>query len=252
MTRLIPRNLLELRSRIADKLIIVVARDQLRVGARRNGLVRLGQVRWTPRRRRDWLAGLVVAARHDRRLDVGQPERNPEPPTAIAQARFAPIDRLPDDSLALGVVLLLDLLDQLFREAGFLARRGGDNGYPGQETAQPPKAADHPGPQVVEQARSIFLWIALQPEVAFVQAHPEHVTAQVVLALGPARQHGSLESSRIAVEAAYLPAETKRGADEETAVELPEEYPKTAKVRAEKPAAWAGCRWADQIQKRAE
>jgi hypothetical protein len=51
------------------------------------------------------------------------------------------------------------------------------------------------------------------------------------------------------VEAAYLPAELKGGADEETAVELPEEYPKTARVRAEKPAAGAGCRCADQIQK---
>jgi hypothetical protein len=56
-------------------------------------------------------------------------------------------------------------------------------------------------------------------------------------------------SRGIAVEKAYLHGELKGGTDRETAVELPEGYTKAAKVVAEKQAALAGYRLADEIQK---
>ena len=59
----------------------------------------------------------------------------------------------------------------------------------------------------------------------------------------------SLESRGIAVEKAYLHGELKGGTDKDTAVELPEGYSKAAKVVAEKRAALAGYRLADEIQK---
>jgi hypothetical protein len=59
----------------------------------------------------------------------------------------------------------------------------------------------------------------------------------------------SLESREIAVEKAYLHGDLKGGADRDTAMELPEGYTKAAKVVAEKQAALAGYRLADEIQK---
>jgi hypothetical protein len=59
----------------------------------------------------------------------------------------------------------------------------------------------------------------------------------------------SLESRRIAVEKAYLHGELKGGTSKETAQDLPEGYTKAAKVVAEKQAALAGYRLADEIQK---
>ena len=59
----------------------------------------------------------------------------------------------------------------------------------------------------------------------------------------------SLESREIAVEKAYLHGELKGGTDRDSAVDLPEGYTKAAKVVAEKQAALAGYRLADEIQK---
>jgi hypothetical protein len=59
----------------------------------------------------------------------------------------------------------------------------------------------------------------------------------------------SLESRGIAVEKAYLNGELKGGTSKETAQELPEGYTKAAKVVAEKQAALAGYRLADEVQK---
>jgi hypothetical protein len=59
----------------------------------------------------------------------------------------------------------------------------------------------------------------------------------------------SLESREIAVEKAYLRGELKGGTSKETAVELPEGYSKAAKVVAERQAALAGYRLADEIGK---
>jgi hypothetical protein len=59
----------------------------------------------------------------------------------------------------------------------------------------------------------------------------------------------SLESREIAVEKAYLRGALKGGTDRDTAMELPEGYTKAAKVVAEKQAALAGYRLADEIQK---
>jgi hypothetical protein len=59
----------------------------------------------------------------------------------------------------------------------------------------------------------------------------------------------SLESRGIAVEKAYLHGELKGGTSKETAVDLPEGYTKAAKVVAEKQAALAGYRLADEIEK---
>ena len=58
-----------------------------------------------------------------------------------------------------------------------------------------------------------------------------------------------LESRGIAVEKAYLHGDLKGGTDRDTAMELPEGYTKAAKVVAEKQAALAGYRLADEIQK---
>ena len=57
----------------------------------------------------------------------------------------------------------------------------------------------------------------------------------------------SLESRGIDVEKAYLHGELKGGTDKDTAVELPKGYTKAAKVVAEKQAALAGYRLADEI-----
>lgn len=59
----------------------------------------------------------------------------------------------------------------------------------------------------------------------------------------------SLESRGVAIEKAYLHGELKGGTSKETAQELPEGYTKAAKVVAEKQAALAGYRLADEIGK---
>jgi hypothetical protein len=59
----------------------------------------------------------------------------------------------------------------------------------------------------------------------------------------------SLESRAIAIEKAYSHGALKGGTDKETAVELPDGYTKVAKVVAEKQAALAGYRLADEVQK---
>jgi hypothetical protein len=58
-----------------------------------------------------------------------------------------------------------------------------------------------------------------------------------------------LESREIAVEKAYLHGELKGGTSRETAQDLPEGYTKAAKAVAEKQAALAGYRLADETQK---
>jgi hypothetical protein len=58
-----------------------------------------------------------------------------------------------------------------------------------------------------------------------------------------------LESRGAAVEKAYLRGELKGGTSKENAVGLPEGYTKVAKVVAEKQAALAGYRLADELQK---
>jgi hypothetical protein len=59
----------------------------------------------------------------------------------------------------------------------------------------------------------------------------------------------SLESRGVAIEKVYLHGELKGGTSKETAQELPDGYTKAAKVVAEKQAALAGYRLADEIQK---
>ena len=59
----------------------------------------------------------------------------------------------------------------------------------------------------------------------------------------------SLESRSIAIEKAYLNGELKGGTSKDTVEELPEGYTKAAKAVAEKQAALAGYRLADDIQK---
>ena len=59
----------------------------------------------------------------------------------------------------------------------------------------------------------------------------------------------SLESRGVAVEKAYLRGKLKGGTSKEAALELPEGYPKAAKVVAEKQAALAGYRLAAEIGK---
>ena len=58
-----------------------------------------------------------------------------------------------------------------------------------------------------------------------------------------------MESRSFAVEKAYLNGDLKGGTRRETAVELPEGYTKEAKAVAEKQAALAGYRLADEIEK---
>jgi hypothetical protein len=57
----------------------------------------------------------------------------------------------------------------------------------------------------------------------------------------------SLENRGVAIEKAYLRGELKGGTSKETAQELPDGYTKAAKVVAEKQAALAGYRLADEI-----
>jgi hypothetical protein len=57
----------------------------------------------------------------------------------------------------------------------------------------------------------------------------------------------SLESRQLAIDVAYLHGELKGGTSEETAQPLPAGYTKTAKTVAEKQAALAGDRLADEI-----
>jgi hypothetical protein len=59
----------------------------------------------------------------------------------------------------------------------------------------------------------------------------------------------SLESRGVAISKAYLHGELKGGTSTETAQELPEGYTKEAKMAAEKQAALAGYRLADEIEK---
>jgi hypothetical protein len=60
----------------------------------------------------------------------------------------------------------------------------------------------------------------------------------------------SLEGRGVAIEEAYLHGELKGGTSKGTSQELPEGYTKAAKVVAEKQAALAGYRLADEIEKR--
>jgi hypothetical protein len=76
--------------------------------------------------------------------------------------------------------------------------------------------------------------------------HPRNSLPELKKAKTP--KDWSLESRGIAVEKAYLHGELKGGTDRETAVELPEGYSKAAKVVAEKQAALAGYRLADEIR----
>ena len=59
----------------------------------------------------------------------------------------------------------------------------------------------------------------------------------------------SLESRGIAIDKAYLHGELKGGTSKDAAEDLPEGYTKAAKVVAEKQAALAGYRLADELQK---
>ena len=59
----------------------------------------------------------------------------------------------------------------------------------------------------------------------------------------------SLESRSLALEKAYLRGKLKGGVSREIAPDLPDGYTKSAKTAAEKQAALAGCRLADEIQK---
>jgi hypothetical protein len=59
----------------------------------------------------------------------------------------------------------------------------------------------------------------------------------------------SLESRIAVIEKAYLHGELEGGTSKETAQELPEGYTKAAKVVAEKQAALAGYRLADEIER---
>ena len=75
--------------------------------------------------------------------------------------------------------------------------------------------------------------------------HPRNSLAELIKAKTP--KDWSLESRGIAVEKAYLRGELKGGTSKETAVELPQGYSKAAKVVAEKQAALAGYRLANEI-----
>jgi hypothetical protein len=77
--------------------------------------------------------------------------------------------------------------------------------------------------------------------------HPRQSLAELKKAKTP--KDCSLESRGIAVEKAYLHGGLKGGTSKETAQELPEGYTKAAKVVAEKQAALAGYRLADEIQR---
>lgn len=59
----------------------------------------------------------------------------------------------------------------------------------------------------------------------------------------------SLESRAVAIEHAYLHGKLPGGTSRETGPDLPDGYTKAAKAVAEKQAALAGCRLADEIQK---
>ena len=74
------------------------------------------------------------------------------------------------------------------------------------------------------------------------------LVTSAVLLLTPTANAWSLESRGIAVEKAYLHGNLKGGTSKETAQELPEGYTKAAKTVAEKQAALAGYRLADEIQ----
>jgi hypothetical protein len=77
--------------------------------------------------------------------------------------------------------------------------------------------------------------------------HPRKTLPELKKAETP--KDWSLESRGIAVEKAYLHVELKGGTSKETTEELPEGYTKQAKAVAEKQAALAGYRLADEIQK---
>jgi len=77
--------------------------------------------------------------------------------------------------------------------------------------------------------------------------HPRKSLAELKKAKTP--KDWSLESRGIAIEKAYLHGELKGGTERDTAVELPEGYSKAAKAVAEKQAALAGYRLADEIGK---
>ena len=67
--------------------------------------------------------------------------------------------------------------------------------------------------------------------------------------LPPELKAKATESRGIAVEKAYLHGGLEGGTNKETAVELPDGYTKAAKVVAEKQAALAGYKLADEIGK---
>jgi hypothetical protein len=78
--------------------------------------------------------------------------------------------------------------------------------------------------------------------------HPRRSLPELKKAKTP--KDWSLESRSVAIEKAYLHGELKGGTSKETAQELPEGYTKAAKVVAERQAALAGYRLADEIEKR--
>jgi hypothetical protein len=77
--------------------------------------------------------------------------------------------------------------------------------------------------------------------------HPRRSLPELKKAKTP--KDRSLESRGIAAEKAYLRGGLKGGTSKETTQELPEGYTKAAKAVAEKQAALAGYRLADEIEK---
>jgi hypothetical protein len=77
--------------------------------------------------------------------------------------------------------------------------------------------------------------------------HPRKSLPELKKAKTP--KEWSVESRGVAIEKAYLHGELKGGTSKETAQALPEGYTKAAKVVAEKQAALAGYRLADEIEK---
>ncbi len=79
------------------------------------------------------------------------------------------------------------------------------------------------------------------------QQYPEKSLKELRKARTPKKW--SLESRGIAVEKAYLRGQLKGGTDRENGIDLPEGYTKAAKIVAEKQAAFAGYRLAEEIRK---
>jgi hypothetical protein len=97
-----------------------------------------------------------------------------------------------------------------------------------------------------------FVWVQqqavthLNDAIALQAEYPRAALPELKTARTP--KEWSLESRGLAVEKAYLHGELKGGTDRDTAVELPEGYTKAAKATAEKQAALAGYRLAEEIR----